>query len=420
MKILFIVPGSGDGYYCGNCFRDNLHAQALYRAGHEVVVLPLYLPLKFLHDVSQQAPLFFPATTFYLEQKTGKKTPSWIRRILESRLALDMAGAMSGTTTATGMEDMTLSMIEGENQTFRRNVSQMANWIKQEQPQVIHLSSTLLIGIAQELKKAVGIPIVCSLQDEEVWLDSLAADDAHRAWMGIVERAGCIDSFVTSSFYYQQIIRERLPQLPCPTVVYPGVETARYQTESWPDNPTIGFFYRMNQADGLDILADAFVLLKERGSLPGLKLRIGGGYMSPDRSFLRQVRKKLQPYADDVFFEESYSWEQHASFYSKITVLSVPLCFSEGVGLYLCEAFAAGRPAVEPSSGSFPEIVGQGGLTYSPNHPAALAEQLERLLGDHTLFERCSQEASLLSQERYDERMMAENLLEIYRGLVQA
>ena len=87
--------------------------------------------------------------------------------------------------------------------------------------------------------------------------------------------------------------------------------------------------------------------------------------MSPDKSFLRQVRKKLQPYADDVFVEESYSWEQHAGFYSKITVLSVPLRFSEGIGLYLCEAFADGRPAVEPSSGSFPEIVGQGGLTFS-------------------------------------------------------
>lgn len=46
MKILFIVPGSGDSFYCGNCFRDNLQASALRKAGHEVIVMPLYLPLR--------------------------------------------------------------------------------------------------------------------------------------------------------------------------------------------------------------------------------------------------------------------------------------------------------------------------------------------------------------------------------------
>ena len=48
MKILFIVPGSGDSFYCGNCFRDNLQASALRKAGHEVIVMPLYLPLRHL------------------------------------------------------------------------------------------------------------------------------------------------------------------------------------------------------------------------------------------------------------------------------------------------------------------------------------------------------------------------------------
>ena len=45
MKILFIVPGSGDAFYCGNCFRDNLQVKALRDLGQEVIVMPLYLPL---------------------------------------------------------------------------------------------------------------------------------------------------------------------------------------------------------------------------------------------------------------------------------------------------------------------------------------------------------------------------------------
>ncbi|KAA6318482.1 D-inositol 3-phosphate glycosyltransferase, partial [termite gut metagenome] len=72
MKILLIVTSSGDSFYCGNCFRDNLQANALRSAGHDVIVMPLYLPLKdksFLADT----PLFFPATSLYLSQKYFKK-----------------------------------------------------------------------------------------------------------------------------------------------------------------------------------------------------------------------------------------------------------------------------------------------------------------------------------------------------------
>lgn len=44
----------------------------------------------------------------------------------------------------------------------------------------------------------------------------------------------------------------------------------------------------MNQADGLDILAKAFIKLKERNTIPGLKLKIAGGYTSQDKPFLKK------------------------------------------------------------------------------------------------------------------------------------
>ena len=33
MKILFIVPGSGDSFYCGNCFRDTSDGNAQFSRG---------------------------------------------------------------------------------------------------------------------------------------------------------------------------------------------------------------------------------------------------------------------------------------------------------------------------------------------------------------------------------------------------
>lgn len=419
MKILFILPGSGDSFYCGNCFRDNLQALALRKAGHEVVIMPLYLPLKqasFQGDV----PLFFPATTYYVEQKMfgNRRMPSWMKRMLGSDTILDMASSLSGTTSAEGMEDMTLSMIEGEGLAFEENVKQLIDWVKQtEKPDVIQLSSSLLLGIAKELKKETKLPIVCSLQDEEVWIDSLKSEFAEKAWQGVLANAKYVDRFITTSYYYKQIVETRLPQLGHVDVIYPGIDVAKYQSDEYPADPTIGFFYRMNELDGLDILADAFVLLKQRGTIPNLKLRIGGGYMSPDKKLVKQVKRTLKPYPNDVVIEETYDMDEHADFYRKITVLTVPLRFQEGVGLYLCEAFAAGRPAVEPNTGSFAEIVGNGGLIYEPNDAQHLADTLEKILTDKQCYQQCQNHALNLAKERYDDMTAARRLTELYGTL---
>lgn len=420
MKVLFIQPGSGDSYYCGNCFRDNLQALSLRKAGHEVIIMPLYLPLKrntFQGDV----PLFFPATTYYVEQKMfgNRKMPSWMKRMLGSETLLDLASSLSGTTSAEGMEGMTLSMISGEGLAFEDNVRMLIDWVKQtEKPDIIQLSTSLLLGIAKKLKQETEIPIVCSLQDEEVWIDSLKSEFIGKAWQSVLDNAQYVDLFITTSYYYRQIVERKLPQLGRVKVIYPGIDLKKYQTDEYPADPTIGFFYRMNKLDGLDILADAFVLLKKRDTIPNLKLRIGGGYMSPDKKLVRQVKRTLAPYSADVVIEETYDMDEHADFYRKISVLSVPLRFKEGVGLYLCEAFAAGRPVVEPNTGSFAEVVGNAGLIYEPNDPQHLADALEKMLTDHHLFNQFKAHALTMAKERYDDRNVANELLKLYNELI--
>lgn len=420
MKILFIVPGSGDSFYCGNCFRDNLQASALRKAGHEVIVMPLYLPLK--HESFQgDTPLFFPATTFYTAQKFfGKrKMPGWLKRLTGSDALLNMASSMSGSTSAEGLEEMTLSMITGEDAAFQDMVDQLIRWVKDwENPDIIHLSSTLLIGIAKEIKQYMRTPIVCSVQDEEVWIDHLEGGYASAAWQGIAENARYIDRFVTTSRFYKEIFRERLPRVTEVDVIYPGVDREKYASTDYPEDPVIGFFYRMNRENGLDLLAEAYVKLKEKNTIPNLRLRIGGGYTGKDKRFLESVRKKLAPYREYVVIEDAYSLEEHARFYKEITVLSVPLRFEEGVGLYLCEAFAAGRPAVEPATGSFREIVDKAGIIYEPNDSDSLATALETLLTDPDLLGRCRENALTLSATRYSDRVLAEKLMNMYQHLI--
>jgi glycosyltransferase involved in cell wall biosynthesis len=422
LKILFIVPGSGDPFYCGNCFRDNLQANALRKAGHDVVVMPLYLPLKdrsFLADT----PLFFPATSLYLSQKYFKKKsiPRWMEKILNSDFSLSMAASFSGSTSAEGLEDMTLSMINGDDSVFLRQVQALVTWIKEhERPDVIHLSSSLVIGIGKVIRQEINIPTVCSLQDEEIWIDCLQKEFADAAWKSIGENLQYVDSFVTTSEFYKKAVERRFPQIGSVHVVYPGPDAAKYASAHYPQHPVIGFFYRMNELNGLHILAEAFVKIKSEGCLPHLRLRIGGGFTSTDKPFLRNIHRILSPFRNAVDWCDTYRLQDHAAFYREISAICVPITFEESVGLYLCEAFAAGRPAIEPATGSFAEITGDAGVLYSPNSSDALADAIRKLFSTAGLWEQCRKEALNLSAARYNDGVHAEKLYRIYRDMLKA
>lgn len=429
MKIVFIITSSGDAYYCGNCFRDNLMAQAMKKAGHQVVIMPIYLPLR-QKEFQADTPLFFPATSFYVGQKLFKdrSMPSWLKKLLGTQPMLNLAMSMAGTTTSEGMEDMTLSMINGEGETFGSMVQEMIDWIlAKECPDVVYISSSMLVGIAKALKTQcsklnMSCPkIVCVAQDEEVWIDGLRPEDAASAWRGISDNLRYADAVITTSKHYKEKMKNLMRKSSENSfassfdsqyvrVVYPGVDIEKYASDKHPLDPTIGFFYRMNQLDGLDVLVKAFVMLKQKGSVPRLKLRIGGGYTSQDKTFLSGVRQMLNPYKKDVIIEETYGWEHHAAFYRQVSVMAVPLQFEESVGLYLLEAFAAGVPAIEPDIGSFSEIVDKAGLVYRKNDVETLAHALEMIFVTPGLWEQCSEEASTLARERYSDVATAKAL----------
>lgn len=57
----------------------------------------------------------------------------------------------------------------------------------------------------------------------------------------------------------------------------------------------------------------------------------------------------------------------------------------EGFGYQVLEAMACGTPVVASSATSIPEVLGGAGLTADPRSPAAIAEQLARVLADADL-----------------------------------
>lgn len=55
-------------------------------------------------------------------------------------------------------------MLRGEEGRQRKELDKLINWIRREtRPQIVHLSSVLLAGLARQVAGRLEVPVVCSL-----------------------------------------------------------------------------------------------------------------------------------------------------------------------------------------------------------------------------------------------------------------
>jgi glycosyltransferase involved in cell wall biosynthesis len=95
--------------------------------------------------------------------------------------------------------------------------------------------------------------------------------------------------------------------------------------------------------------------------------------------------------------------------------------YSEGVSLALLEAMAAGLPVIATEVGGNPEVVTDGatGLLIPPQDADALAQALERLLGDPTWSKELGENARDHVEANYSLERLGREINEIYEKLVE-
>src|SRR6267378_7550980 len=155
MTIIQLTPGAG-AMYCGNCFRDNALVAALRKQGHDVLMVPLYLPLTLDEsDQSADTPIFYGGISVFLEQKSAlfREAPSWFHNLLTSRTLLKWAAGKAAGTRAADLGEITLSMLRGEDGNQSRELDDLIAWLKnQPRPDVVCLATALLAGMARRLQ----------------------------------------------------------------------------------------------------------------------------------------------------------------------------------------------------------------------------------------------------------------------------
>src|SRR5262245_17587179 len=130
MRILQLTPGTGN-FHCGSCLRDNDLVQALRTRGHEVLMVPLYLPLVTEDsDNAAAVPIFYGGINVYLQQRWGffRKTPLWLDRCFNFRGLLRASARMAGMTSARDLGDLTLSMLRGEEGLQAKELEKLIAW----------------------------------------------------------------------------------------------------------------------------------------------------------------------------------------------------------------------------------------------------------------------------------------------------
>ncbi len=209
MQIIHIVPGSGGSFYCGNCLRDSKYIRGLKDAGAEVIKVPMYLPLFADEHDLDDVPIFYGAISLYLKHTFPilKKAPAWLDKILNSGPMLKFAAHMAGSTNPKGLENMTISMLLGEMGEQKKELDHLVDWIAEHcDADVIHLSNALLIGLAKRIKEKLDVIVVCTLQDEDVWVDAMDEYFKKKTWDTMKERAHDVDAFfAVSSFFAKEM-----------------------------------------------------------------------------------------------------------------------------------------------------------------------------------------------------------------------
>jgi glycosyltransferase involved in cell wall biosynthesis len=435
MRIAYIAAGAAD-MYCGSCLHDNALAAALQKMGHDAVLVPTYTPLRVDGPAVSIDRIFFGALNVYLEQKAAafRHTPSLLDRLLHRLLdrpgLIRRAARLGASTDPTELGDLTYSILQGEEGFQAKELASLVAWLRDDlKPDVVHLTNSMFAGFARELKRELGVPVVCSLQGEDLFLDQLREPWKTRVHDLLRERAQDIDAFQVNSAWYADQMAAYLGGIDLRRMfVVPlglrleghgGTEERAPQS---PDTPfTIGYLARICPEKGLHVLVEAFRLLASRN--PGqVRLRVAGYLGARDRRYLEDLNARIAGWGLTDVYEHVGEVDRDGKirFLQSLDVLSVPTTYREPKGLFVLEALANGVSVVQPRHGAFPEMIEAtgGGLLVEPESPEDLADGLEKLLRDPALRQELGQRGREAVQARFDDRAEAAATVRVYEAVL--
>lgn len=428
MRLAYITAGAA-GMYCGSCIHDNALAAALVRRDADVALIPTYTPLRTDEENVALDRVFYGGVNIFLQQQWSffRRQHRFFDRILDSPLLIRTLARFGSSTNARSLGPLTVSILAGEEGNQQKELTRLVTYLQRDfKPDLVQLTNAMFVGLARQLKAQLGVPVLCALQGEDLFLDGLPAPYKTQALNILHQRAGDIDAFIAPCAYYQEHMADYL-QVPRAKIhVVPlGLNLTGHRRE--PPSPvaapgTIGYLARICPEKGFHLLVKAFQQLKELPEFAALRLE-AAGYLSPyDKPYFAEQVQKIRRWglADSFTYHGEVDRREKIRLLSSFRVFSVPSVYPDPKGLPVLESLANGVPVVQPNHGAFPELIAAtgGGLLVDPDSPAALANELASLLRDERRRRQLGRAGQEAVHRRFHADAMAAATLAVYERYV--
>jgi len=381
--LVYLTAGAA-GMFCGSCMHDNTLAKAMLSEGWDVTLVPTYTPIRTDEDDQSVDHVFFGGINVFLQQKIPlfRHLPGFMDRWLDQPWLIRRVTAKAADTSPKFLGELAVSMLKGKHGFQRKEVRRLLDWLKREiKPDVIVLSNVLIGGCAEDLQRELGVPVIGTLQGDDIFLESLPEPFKGQAIQLAGKVANQCDALISHSNYYAEFMSGYLG-VPIDRInVTPlGIELKELlhiqrQPKSPEDDFTIGYLARIAPEKGVQHLIDAFVQLKQLPNTTNVRLSVAGWLGEHRKAWFAQQWQKISDARLEAFadFAGTINRHQKVDFLSSIDLLCVPTEYHEPKGLFALEAMAAGIPVVVPNHGAFPEMLSStgGGRLCQPAVPGS-------------------------------------------------
>jgi len=363
MRIAHITAGAGH-MYCGSCLRDNTIAAAQLDAGHDVLLIPTYTPTRPEGRNVSLDRIYLGGINVFLQEHVPvlRRMPRFLSRMLDAAPLLRLATSRGVSVNPAQLGRLTVSMLRGVDGAQHRTVLELIRFLADEAaPDIVSLPNSLLIALATAIKRELNVPIVCTLQGEDCFLDGLGSSFKAESLRLIREHAANVDAFLAVSRFgadqmseFLGIERSRIRIIPI------GIDFEGHSRASLDAEPfSIGYLARVAPEKGLDVLCEVYRRLRARPGCPPTRL-VAAGYLAPEhKRYLAEIERKMAEWGLAGHFEYRGALDraEKIAFLQGLSVLSVPSPQPTQKGQFLLEAMASGVPVVQPRLGAFTEVV---------------------------------------------------------------
>jgi phosphatidylinositol alpha-mannosyltransferase len=213
----------------------------------------------------------------------------------------------------------------------------------------------------------------------------------------------------------QKAFNEIYPHFPTGNyeIIPNGVDTKRFnpkgaKLKEFSDKRMILFLGRLDQRKGLQVLLDAFPLIKKK--IPDAILVVAGKG-APTIGIPESLKKS-------IFFEGMIPPDMVPLYYRSAELYCSPALFGETFGIVLLEAMSSGTAVIASDIDGYREVIPDKEMLFEKGNPKSLADKAISLLKDKSKLQK-NRKSGLETAKKYDWNIIAAMTENFYRTVLK-